>query len=148
MLRPEEIRLEQPYAFSLVDMRDEALCTDCGPESYPWSAAELMAIPHRDRKRPDGRWKIYCPDHFASRPEIDPDAPLPEEPARRAPRATAAGSAPARTAGAKAAKASKAAPKPRAVKPTIEDEVRPLCPNCCVAIPLSGVCGLCGERPE
>lgn len=156
VLRPDQIQLERPYPFAEVDMREEALCTDCGVESYPWPARELMTIAHRHPKRPEGHWRIYCPEHFAERPEPGEDGYIPEL-APKAPKApkrrTAAPRASARSADGAADAASPraaraAAPKAPARRGVEDEKPMPVCPNCFVSVSLTGVCSICGEAIE
>lgn len=103
---------------------EPARCSLCGGESGLVPRTELWAVKHRHPKHHSGHVRFYCREHVPvlARPE-PPPAPGPRRPAAREARP------PARRA------------------PAIEKQ-RPICPDCFVEIPPTGVCGVCGRAAD
>jgi hypothetical protein len=127
------VPFEIPVSLAEVAPGDETRCFVCGPESDEVPREELQAYKHRHPRNHDGYVRFYCVRHVPAAPP----APIETSPAvkarrprvaaepRRVPGSSRRDSASARLAG-------------------TPERVRPVCPNCFMEIPPTGVCGNCG----
>ncbi|MFV0320748.1 MAG: glucose-6-phosphate dehydrogenase [Microbacterium sp.] len=110
------LAFETPFILAEVLPGDPARCVACGADAEPLPRPELWAYKHRHPKNHDGFVRFYCAAHVPA--------------AKRAAPAASRGPAPRR-----------AAPKRT---PAAPERPAPLCPDCFVEVPGTGVCGMCG----
>jgi len=116
------IAFEQPVRVADIAPGQPALCVLCGADAAPWPRAELWAVKHRHPNSHSGHVRFYCDRHVPA-----PAAPVAAPASRTAPPRRERASAPRRS-------------------PSVAETPRPVCPDCFVEVPSSGICGVCGER--
>jgi hypothetical protein len=123
----DNLTFETPSLLADVAPGDATRCFVCGPASDAVSRDELWVVKHRHPKQHSGYVRFYCAEHAPAAPRVVevPSAPV---------RATRA-SAPREPRAPKAPR-----PVPAAERP------RPICPDCFVEVPPTGICGSCGAR--
>ncbi|WP_460774647.1 glucose-6-phosphate dehydrogenase [Microbacterium sp. GXF7504] len=124
------IPFEKPTSLAEVAPGEPTRCFVCGPASEAVERTGLFAYKHRHPGNHDGFVRFYCAEHVPA--TVAPVVPAPVVAGKPARKARVAGS-PARQAPARTPR-----PTPSA------DRIRPVCPECFMEVPPTGVCGNCG----
>jgi hypothetical protein len=112
---------------SLVDIApgEATRCFVCGPASEVLPREELQAYKHRHPGNHDGYVRFYCGQHVPAAPAL------------------------AEVAAPKAARRSRVPGERRepaaSRRVAVPERARPVCPDCFMEIPPTGVCGNCGK---
>lgn len=122
----DTIPFERPVLVADLAPGDDARCALCPAVAPALPRTALWAVKHRHPQNSAGYVRFYCAEH---RPA--PPAPAPVAAAAAKKTTTRARTATPRTSAPRRA----AAPEREAV----------MCPDCFVAVPPSGICGMCGQ---
>lgn len=122
----DTIPFETPVGLADVAPGDPTRCALCGPASFLVSRDQLWAVKHRHPNDHSGFVRFYCDLH------VPATAPV------------VVAAAPAR---AKRASSPRAPRAPKTARPTpFAERPRPVCPNCFMEVPPTGICGSCGAE--
>ncbi|MCX6501901.1 MAG: glucose-6-phosphate dehydrogenase [Microbacterium sp.] len=129
----ETIPFETPVNLAEYAPGEPARCFGCGTDSEPLPREELQAYKHRHPGNHDGYVRFYCAYHAPAAPA------KPIEPAAAAPTSRKLKASSKRVPG--APRREETGPRP-AFTP---ERARPVCPDCFMEIPPTGLCGNCGK---
>jgi hypothetical protein len=125
----DNLTFETPFALADVAPGEPTRCFVCGPASAAVDRDDLWVVKHRHPKQHSGYVRFYCAEHVPAAPRVAEAPAAPAAKRASAPRAPRTPSA------------------PKAPRPTpAADRVRPICPDCFVEVPPTGICGSCGAR--